>query len=878
MSQPHPISILIVDDEPRNLIALEAALGTIDCRRVTASSGREALLCLLTQDFAAIVLDIHMPEMDGFETASLIRARESSQSTPIIFLTADDRVGSRVLEGYRLGAVDYLHKPFNPEILRSKVAVFVELFRKTAALEERTAELITTTLQLDRARAAADLRHQALHDGLTGLPNRVLLYERLESLINASGSDGEECALLLLDLDRFKEVNDTLGHQVGDGLLRQLGQRLHDAVPVTDMVARLGGDEFALILPHSDRARAAQVAEHLARLLQTPFVLEGQSIAMEASIGIAVAPQHGEDADSLLRRADVAMYQAKRRGTGVAIYTHDEDAHRPDRLALLGELRKAIEHDELLLHYQPILDLREGTVVGVEALVRWQHPQRGLVPPSEFIPLAELSGLINPLSHWVLEAAVRQQRAWRALGMDFPVSVNVSRRMLHDRQLPETVAQLLADAEVPPSSLVLEITESSLMADPERADETLKQLRVLGVCMSIDDFGTGYSSLASLKNLVVDELKIDQSFVHAMADDASARAIVRAIIDLADALKLRVVAEGVEDRATWDVLVGLGCDVAQGYLLSPPLAALQLEEWMRTEAPLWLEVAASPQAEDPLKERIRGRGARLTAEEEFIARKHAETALLASEERNRLALQAAGMGTWDREMVHDVLTWSPETEALHGLAPGTFDGTTAAFQNTIHPEDWPALVEEMRASAVEHRETIARFRTVWPNGSVHWIEAKGRGRYAIDGTLERINGTSIDITERKLAEEALRASEERFRKQYKGNPLPTYSWLSIANDFVLEDYNDAAEDIVGDGIRNWVGVRASVRYADDPEILVDLHRCITEQHTLRREMNYRYPDTGRERNLAVTYVFVPPLTVMILTEDITDARHAENSA
>ena len=238
----------------------------------------------------------------------------------------------------------------------------------------------------------------------------------------------------------------------------------------TDLVARLGGDEFAVLLPHSDGARAAQVADDLARALQTPFMLDGQSIAMEASIGIAVAPQHGQDADTLLRRADVAMYQAKRHGTGVAMYTRNEDEHGPERLALLGELRHAIEHDELLLHYQPMLDLRDGTVVGVEALVRWQHPQRGLLPPGDFIPLAELSGLIHPLSRWVLEAAVRQQQAWRAIGLDFPVAVNLSRRMLHDPQLPETIAQLLAAADVPPSSLVLEITESSLMADPLRAD------------------------------------------------------------------------------------------------------------------------------------------------------------------------------------------------------------------------------------------------------------------------------------------------------------------------------------------------------------------------------------------------------------------------
>jgi PAS domain S-box-containing protein len=411
---------------------------------------------------------------------------------------------------------------------------------------------------------------------------------------------------------------------------------------------------------------------------------------------------------------------------------------------------------------------------------------------------------------------------------------------------------------------------------PDGADHNLKQLRALGLCMSIDDFGTGYSSLASLKNLVVDELKIDRSFVQAMATDASARAIVRAIVDLADALKLRVVAEGVEDRATWDVLVGLGCDVAQGYLLSPPLAAAELQEWLVTEAPTWLDGVPSPGTRDPLQQRIRDRGARLTAEEEFVARKHAETALLASEERNRLSLQAAGIGTWERDAARDVLTWSTETERLHGLEPGAFDGTAAAMRRTIHPEDWPSFSEVMRASATDQRETLVTFRTVWPDGSVHWIESRARGLYQADGTLIRINGTSTDITERRLGEEALRASEERFRKQYKGLPLPTYSWLQVDEDFVLEDYNDAAEAVVGVGIRDWLGIQASVRYADEPAILTDLQACALDQRTLRREVHYQYPDTGRERDLAVTYVFVPPQTVMIHTEDVTEARQAEH--
>jgi diguanylate cyclase (GGDEF)-like protein/PAS domain S-box-containing protein len=641
----------------------------------------------------------------------------------------------------------------------------VEVDSHPLLFDGRAARIAVVTDITERNRAEEALRHQALHDGLTGLTNRTLLQERLSHTILTAQRDHAPLALLLVDLDRFKEINDTFGHHYGDLLLQQIGTRLRGLLRASDTVARLGGDEFGILLPTTDAASAVTVAQQLLHTLEAPFELNGQRVEIGASIGIASYPAHGSDTATLLRRADVAMYVAKRGEGGIVVYTAEQDLHSAQRLALGGELRGAIENDELLLHFQPKLDLHDGTLVGVEALVRWQHPLRGFLPPSEFIPLAEQSELIYPLTRWVLEAAIRQQQAWRGAGLELPVAVNLSRRTLQDSQLPEMIARLLARYDVPPRALVLEITESSLMADPLRAAENLSQLRALGVQMSIDDFGTGYSSLDSLKDLPVDELKIDRSFVQAMASDPSARAIVRVVIDLADALKLRVVAEGVEDRATWDVLAGLGCHVAQGYFLSRPIAAAELEAWIADVGQSWLEMAEQRRVEDALRERIRGRGARLTAEEEFIARKQAEAALRISEERNRLALQAANMGTWDWDVIRDVHTWSAETEVLFGLAPGAFDGTFEAFRRAVHPDDWPAFEQEEQAAQAERRDSLTTYRTIWPDGSVHWMEAKGRPVYAADGTLVRVIGTCMDITERKRAEEALRASEERNAKR-----------------------------------------------------------------------------------------------------------------
>ena len=568
----------------------------------------------------------------------------------------------------------------------------------------------------ERLRDSVDhLTRQALSDGLTRLPNRVLLRQRLEQAIQAD----TPLALLVIDLDRFKEVNDTLGHSTGDLLLQQLGPRFGAELRESDTLARLGGDEFAVLLPDTDTHEAQSVSERLLRALERPFDLDGAGVEVGGSIGVAVYPDHGADADTLLRRADVAMYLAKETRSGVAVYAPDRDYHSPDRLALVADLRRAIDHDELVLYYQPKIDVRTGALVAVEALLRWPHPSRGLVPPDEFILLAEQTRLIRPLSRWVLRAALRQCAAWRADGLDLPVAVNLSAQDLQDPALPDLVAEQLTACGVSPEHLQLEITESGLLADPPRARERLARLRALGVRVAIDDFGTGYSSLSYLQRLPVDELKIDRSFVQGMAADESARAIVRAVIDLADDLGLRVVAEGVEDRATWDVLAALGCDVAQGYYFSPPLPAPDLVGWAASALHRQLAQSEPGRTDEALAERVRERGARLAAEEEFIARKRAEWALRI---RDR-ALTASSTGVMITEATYPtfaVVYVNPAFCKLSGYTAEEVLGNTPGLLQG--PGTDPDAVNTMLAAlsaGQEHTVTLLNYRK---DGSPFWNE------------------------------------------------------------------------------------------------------------------------------------------------------------
>lgn len=458
---------------------------------------------------------------------------------------------------------------------------------------------LDSTLWIARARAEEQLR-----DTLTGLPNRQWLLERAWSALDEAERLGTRAALVLIDLDRFRAVNDTLGHLAGDRLLLQIADRLRQALPPDAEVARLGGDEFAVLLPVADSTTSAQrVARHLVAELSSPLDLDGLTLVLEASAGLAVFPDHALDAEGLLRRADVAMYQAKRDRTGVEVYESKRDSNTPDRLGLLGDLRRALDAGEVELHYQPKVRF-DGHVAGLEALVRWVHPERGRVPPDEFIAIAETSGLMPHLTEYVLETALAQVARWRAQGLKVPVAVNVSPRDVHTPGFAGAVAARLARHGVPASGLQLEITEHVLLEDPQRAADTMAGLTGHGVKMSLDDFGTGYSSLVHLRRLPVSELKIDRSFVARLAVDAQDAEIVRCTVDLAHSLGLLVVAEGVEDDETWERLRDLGCDAVQGWLVAAAMPPQEATAWLlargergwRRPADITAELAAAAAA------------------------------------------------------------------------------------------------------------------------------------------------------------------------------------------------------------------------------------------------------------------------------------------
>ena len=593
--QENKARILIVDDNADKRLALASVLDNLGEHVVQAESGRDALRLLLNNEFAVILLDVKMPEMGGYETAALIRTRKQSQSTPIIFVTAYNRVETDMLEGYSLGAVDYIFAPIIPEILRAKVAVFVDLYHKTQVIKRygqeleslvalRTAAL--TAEIAERRQTQERLHYLAHHDALTDMPNRVLFVERLKQALARAQGRKHVVAVLFIDLDRFKLVNDTLGHEAGDQLLRTVAANLLSCIRDGDAVARFGGDEFAVFLNDvSTFEDVPPLAQKFLDALAAPFNLEGTEFFVTSSIGISLFPSDGSDTQTLMKNADTAMYRAKQQGgNNFQFYKADMNSQSRKQLETNNLLRQALQKDEFVLHYQPQFDLKNGTIVGVEALIHWAPAGLTVVPPEEFIPLLEENGLIVPVGEWVLRTACAEHHRWCQAGSPgIRIAVNASARQLTEGDLLGAIARIIEECPLLPGLLEIEITETLLLQNMPLAIERLKVLASMGVGVAMDDFGTGYSSLGYLRQLPIDVLKIDEIFIRDINHNPADAAIVQAIITMAHSMNMKVVAEGVKSREQAELLRAQGCDFAQGFYFSLPLPGNEIERLLRED-------------------------------------------------------------------------------------------------------------------------------------------------------------------------------------------------------------------------------------------------------------------------------------------------------
>ncbi len=466
---------------------------------------------------------------------------------------------------------------------KDRTAIFVEITSHSITFGDRYARLVLVNDITARRQSDELIHHLAYNDLLTDLPNRLSLHDDIDRAITRARMDNGSFALIVINLDRFEEINNTLGHNNGDLILQGIAVRLKGIFLQPDTVARLGGDEFAVLIPGADTSSARTEAQRIIEEIRRPFSVADLMVEVSSSIGIALFPDHGEDVHTLIRRGEMAMYAAKRTEGGACVYSSKFDQYSPARLALMGDLRHAIDKDELFLLYQPKIDLRTGKTIGVEALVRWQHPRSGIIPPNDFIHLAERGGLIKELTLWVLKDVLIKSRGWLGSGIDVSVAINLSVKSLHSHQLLDQIKRLLSTCGTTPGAIRFEITESIIMSDPRLAMEIITDLTSMGISFSIDDFGTGYSSLGYLQRLPVDEIKIDKSFVMNMIKDDNNLKIVRSVIELGHSLGLKVVAEGVEDKETYDKLVALDCDLAQGYYMSRPIPLPEFIERMTKE-------------------------------------------------------------------------------------------------------------------------------------------------------------------------------------------------------------------------------------------------------------------------------------------------------
>ncbi len=588
--------ILIADDEPPIRELLASLLSDhYDC--VEVGSAEEALARLGAEQFDLVLTDIMMGGISGLEM--LPQALERAPDTVVIMISGEGTIESAIT-AMRAGAFDYITKPFTFPHVEVVVRRALEHHALRVAkrlyenhleelVEARTAELRRTNVELrqqisERQRAEEKAVHMEFYDSLTGLPNQTLFKDRLAHQLSGARQSRRQVSTLLLSLDRFQKITETLGYSMSDCLLQAVAGRLLGCVSKNDTVAYFGGDEFAMLLKHVGGAEdAAKIAGRIQQALKPAFDIDGHELFVSTSIGISLYPEDGEDGQTMLKNASAALFRTRQGGgNDVQFYTADMNARALKRLTLESDLRRALEQKEFIVHYQPKIEAVGKQIVGMEALVRWQHPALGLVSPAEFIPLAEETGLIAPLGEWVLHTACAQNKAWQDAGLEhLRVSVNLSLRQFRQADLVEMIERTLAETGLAPECLELELTESSMMKDAPRAVETLNRLRNLGIRISIDDFGSGYSSLSYLKHLPIDVLKIDQTFVRDMNTDPNDAAIVMAIITLAHSLNLTAIAEGVETEDQFNLLRLLRCDEVQGYLFSKPVPAEAFETLLR---------------------------------------------------------------------------------------------------------------------------------------------------------------------------------------------------------------------------------------------------------------------------------------------------------
>ncbi|MEC4806645.1 MAG: EAL domain-containing protein [Jaaginema sp. PMC 1080.18] len=593
--------ILIVDDIAANVRLLAELLTKNDYKVRGVTNGTAALKAIEAQPPDLVLLDINMPNISGYEVCKTLKADVKTNHIVVIFISALDEVLDKV-EAFNVGGSDYITKPFDvAEILvrienqlglQAAKAEIRQLNRELEArVRDRTAALEAANQQLqqeisERQKAQEQLLHLAFHCVLTGLPNRAWFMQHLEAALNRVQQNPERrFAVLFLDCDRFKIVNDSLGHLAGDRLLIAVARRLRNRLQPDEILARLGGDEFIILLENVERIpQAIQVAQKIQKALSESFQIHEQEIYINASIGIVLASPEYCKAEHILRDVDTAMYRAKELGNG-HYQVFDTNMHHSAmaRLQLENDLRRAIAHQEFYLCYQPIVNLKNQTILGFEALIRWQHPLRGLISPGQFIPVAEDTGLIIPIGLWVLQQACQQLKTWKKdLSLpDLCISVNLSVKQFSQSDLLKQIQNILQKVELSGNHLKLEITESALMENPEAVKQLLASLKQEKIRLGIDDFGTGYSSLSYLNRFPVDTLKVDRSFVVQMCESPENRNIVQAIITLAHNLNMVAIAEGIETPEQLTQLQALGCDFGQGYYFAVPLLPQEATQWLR---------------------------------------------------------------------------------------------------------------------------------------------------------------------------------------------------------------------------------------------------------------------------------------------------------